>query len=126
MSVLQVLAAPAATFVSAAGYQVGSGRLVPSVAAVLGLAGVVIGGLARARSGGAGNWRAAAVLALVAGLISVAVGGLHAANAAGGLGTGNGLAGAVLAVVLGLIAVVVSGLTLARARRLSPGVPPRA
>jgi hypothetical protein len=117
MPVLHVLAAPSAVYVVAAGYEIGTGRLVPSAAAVVGLASVVIGGLALARSGHAGNGPAGAVLALVAGLISVAVGGLHAVNAAGGLGTGNGLAGAVIAVVLGLIGAVVGSIALARSHR---------
>ncbi|GAA0734428.1 hypothetical protein Drose_34925 [Dactylosporangium roseum] len=106
MSVLHVLAA---------GYELGTGRLVPTVAAVIGLAGLVIGGLALARPGRTGTGRA--VLALAAGLLSALVGSVHGANAAGGLGTGNGLAGAVIAVVLGLAGVVVAGLALARARR---------
>jgi hypothetical protein len=117
MSVLHVLAAPPASHVSAAGYELGSGRLVPSVAAVVGLASVVIGVLALARSGGGRSGRARVVLALAAGLISAVVGGLHAANAAGGLGTGNGLAGAVIAVALGLIGMAVAVLALARSRR---------
>ena len=37
MSVLHSLAAPVAIYVSAAGYEVGTGRLVPSAAAVVGL-----------------------------------------------------------------------------------------
>jgi hypothetical protein len=86
---------------------------VPSVAAVVGLISVIIGGLALARPAG----RAArAVVVLAMALISVIVGGLHAANSAGGLGTGNGLAGAIVAVVLGLIGMVLGGLVLARAR----------
>lgn len=121
MSVLHALAAPAAAhvFVAADGHDVGSGRLVPTVAAVVGLISVVVGGLALARSGrsGTGNGRARAITALVAGLISVVVGGLHMAYSAGGLGTGNGLAGAVVALVAGLIGMVVSGLALARSRR---------
>ena len=121
MSVLHLLAAPAAAHVSVAagGYDLGSGRLVPTVAAVVGLISVVTGGLALARSGriGTGNAQAGAVVALVTGLIGVVVGGLHAANAAGGLGTGNGLAGAVVALVLGLIGMVTGGLALARSRR---------
>jgi hypothetical protein len=96
-------------YVHAAGYEIGTGRLVPSAAAVLGLMSVVIGGLRRTRKGGA--------LALALGFAAASVGGLHAANAAGGLGTGNGLAGAVVAVVLGLIGMVAGGLALARTRR---------
>jgi hypothetical protein len=121
MSILHVSAAPAAAhvLVAADGYDIGSGRLVPAVAAVVGLIGVVIGGLALARSGriGTGNGRAGALVALAAGLISVVVGGLHMANSAGGFGTGNGLAGAIVALVLGLIGMALSGLALARSRR---------
>ncbi|MFC7532049.1 DUF6223 family protein [Actinoplanes sp. GCM10030250] len=92
-----------------AGYEVGTGRLVPSVAAVIGLISVVVGVRALLRSR-----RTAALLAVGAAMIAVAVGGVHAANAAGGLGTGNGLAGAVIAVLLGVIGLVTSGLALAR------------
>jgi len=110
MSVLFSLAAPA--YVTAAGYQLGTGRLVPGVAALVGLAGVVAGGWAlRRRSRGAGAG------AMLAGLISVVVGGLHAANAAGGIGTGNGLAGAIFAVLLGVFALAGGGLALVRSRR---------
>jgi hypothetical protein len=115
MSVLHLLAAPSPSVVLAAGYELGTGRFVPTVAAVVGLAGLVIGGLALARPGRATTARITA--ALVAGLFSVVVGGLHAANAAGGLGTGNGLAGAVVAVALGLIGLAVASLALARSRR---------
>jgi hypothetical protein len=112
---LQLLpVAPEAAHVSAiAGYEIGSGRTVPTVAAAVGLISVVIGGLVLARSAG----RAGAIVTLVAGLISMAVGGLHAANSAGGLGTGNGLAGAIIALALGLIGMILGGLALARSRR---------
>jgi hypothetical protein len=110
-----------ATPASAAGATgIGSGRLVPGVAAVVGLIGVVLGGLALVRSAGrigTGNGRRESIAAGVAGLISVVVGGLHAANSAGGLGTGNGLAGAIVAMVVGLIGIVLGGLGLARSRR---------
>ena len=105
---------------AAGGTGIGSGRLVPTVAAVVGLIGVVLGGLALARSAGSigtGNGRRGAIAAGVAGLISVVVGGLHSANSAGGFGTGNGLAGAIVAMVLGLIGRVLGGLVLARSRR---------
>jgi hypothetical protein len=99
---------------------IGTGRLVPTAAALAGLISVVSGGLPLARSAGRigiGNGRAGAILALVTGLISVVVGGLHAANSAGGFGTGNGLAGAVAALVLGLIGMSLGALALARSRR---------
>jgi hypothetical protein len=102
--------------VHAAGYELGSGRLVPSTAAVVALVSVVLGGWAVARSGRTRNGRAAAALAVAGGLLAAGVGGLHAANSAGGLGTGNGLAGAVLAVALGLIGTGCGGLALARRR----------
>jgi hypothetical protein len=105
---------------AAGGTGIGSGRLVPTVAAVVGLIGVILGGLALARSAGrigTGNGRRGAIAAGVAGLISVVVGGLHSANSAGGFGTGNGLAGAIVAMVVGLISMVLGGLALARSRR---------
>ena len=122
MSISHLLAAPAAVHAAAiGGYDLGSGRVVPTVAALVGLVGVVMSGLALARSArrtGADDGRAAAVAGPVLGLISVTVGGLHAANSAGGLGTGNGLAGAIIAVALGLIGAVLGGLALARSRRV--------
>jgi hypothetical protein len=101
--------------VVAAGYQVGTGRLVPSLAAVLALCSVVAGVRAVARRHRAGRpWT---VAALVAGLVAAAVGAVHAATAAGGLGTGNGLAGAVVAVALGVLGAALCGVALARGRR---------
>ncbi|TWF79528.1 hypothetical protein FHX44_115461 [Pseudonocardia hierapolitana] len=116
-SVHLLLSAPetAHATVAAGGYVLGVGRTVPTSAAVLALAGVVVGGWALARPG---DRRAVPITALVMGLIGVVVGGVHGANAAGGLGTGNGLAGAVIAVVLGLVGVVLAGLALARSRRI--------
>jgi hypothetical protein len=102
------------------GYHVGSGRAVPSVAALVGLVSVIVGGLVTARSArgsGAGNRRTGAVWALVLGLISLLVGGLHTANSAGGFGTGNGLAGALVALVLGLVGMLLGSLALVRTRR---------
>ena len=96
----------------AAGYEAGTGRLVPSAAAFLALAGVLAGVFALARSR-----RTWSILALTAGALGAGVGGVHAANSAGGLGTGNGLAGAVIAVVLGVIGMVVGALALARGSR---------
>jgi|SRR6185369_3554970 len=93
-------------------------RLWATMAAGLALAGVVIGGLALARSAGRigkGNGRMWAIAALVAGLIAVFNGGLNLAIAKGGPGTGNGVVGGAVAVVLGLIAMVLGG--LARSRR---------
>jgi hypothetical protein len=111
---------PSVLLIAAGDAGIGAGRLVPTVAAVIGLIGVILGGFALARSSRrrARSGQLGAIAAEVAGLISVAVGGLHAANSAGGFGTGNGLAGAIVAIVLGLISMVLGGLALVRARRL--------
>jgi hypothetical protein len=109
---------PSAMLIAADG--IGSGRLMPTIAAVIGLIGVVLGGQVLVRSRRAGNGRAGAIVAAVLGLISFVVGGLHTANSAGGFGTGNGLAGAIVAIVLGLVGMVLGGLALARSRRPEP------
>jgi hypothetical protein len=95
-------------------------RIWGSAAALLALVGVVIGGLALARSAGRignGNGGRGSIVALVAGLIAVVNGGLVVVTADGGLGTGNGIAGGYLALALGLIAMVLGGLARARSRR---------
>jgi hypothetical protein len=107
---------PSAMLIAAGG--IGSGRLLPTVAAVVGLIGVVLGGRALALSRRPGNGRAGALVAAVLGLVSLVIGALHAANSAGGFGTGNGLAGAIVAIVLGLVGLALNGLALARSRRL--------
>lgn len=104
----------------AAGIGIGTGRLIPSVAAVVGLIGVVVGGLAFARTD---NRRSGASLAVGLGLSSLVIGGLHAANSGGGVGTGNGLAGAIVAMVVGLSGMVLGGMTLVRPRK--PGADSR-
>ncbi|MEV6811579.1 DUF6223 family protein [Micromonospora sp. NPDC051296] len=117
--------APAAAYVSAepvaaSVYTMSAGRLGASVAAVLALAGVVIGGLALARPAsriGTGSGRRGATMALVAGLIGIALGGLVVATSDSGIGTGNGRGGAYVALAVGLIAVVLGGLALVRSRR---------
>jgi hypothetical protein len=101
--------------VLAAAAGIGSGRLLPSIAAVVGLTGVVIGGLALGSRAG-GRFGRGGTTAVVAGLISLTLGGLHAANSAGGFGTGNGLAGAIVAIVLGLVSLLIGGLAMARLR----------
>ncbi|MFE7323757.1 DUF6223 family protein [Streptomyces sp. NPDC057565] len=125
MPVTFALAAPAAAHASvqpiaASVYTMTPGRLGASMAALIGLTGLVIGGLALARSSGrigTGNARNRALVALVASPISVALGGLVVATADGGLGTGNGLGGGIVAVLVGLIGTVLGGLALARSRR---------
>jgi hypothetical protein len=103
----------------------GSGRLGPTVSALLGLIGAVIGGLAITRasgrnvaSSGVATFieRNGANAALVLGVISLALGGLFLATADGGPGTGNGVVGSIAAIVLGLIALALSGLAHARER----------
>lgn len=124
MAVGFTLAAPAAAHVLARSAQVDSytltaARFWAASAALLGLAGAVIGGLALARSvrriGNGG--KNGAVVALVSGLIAVVGGALNLALADGGPGTGNGVVGGALALVTGLIAMVLGGLALARSRR---------
>ncbi|MFD1150041.1 DUF6223 family protein [Saccharothrix hoggarensis] len=95
----------------------GSGRLLPTAADVVGLLGMVLGGLALRSAGRTGASRRGAIAAGTAGVVSAAVGGLHWANSAGGFGTGNGKAGAIIAVVVGVAAVVLAGLATSRARR---------
>lgn len=86
-----------------------SGRLWSLVAVAVGLAGVVAGGSALARSA-----RRRAVTALAAGLVSAVVGGLVVAAAEGGPGTGYGIVGGFIALVIGLIATALGGLVLRR------------
>jgi hypothetical protein len=107
---------PAATTV----YGMTPRRLWASTAAILALAGVVIGGLALARRGsrvGAASGPLGAGLALVMGLTAAVNGGLNVAVANGGPGTGNGVVGGAAALVLGLVATAIGGLALARSRR---------
>jgi hypothetical protein len=119
-----VLAAPAAAHVlvpdPVSAYALTAGRLWSLVAALLGLAGVVVGGLALARSTGrigTGTGRRGAIVALMAGLAGVVIGGLVVAAAEGGPGTGYGIVGGYVALGAGLIAMALGGLTLVRFRR---------
>jgi len=95
----------------------GSGRLLPTIAAVIGLVGVAVGGAALNRSGHVGTRRTAAFVASAFGLFSLVIGGMHAANAAGGVGTGNGLAGAYVAVGLGLASAILGATVLVNLAR---------
>ena len=95
-------------------------RLWATAAAAVALVGVVIGGLALARSGSrvsTTSGRLGAIVALAAGLIAVVNGGLNLAMANGGPGTGNGVVGGAVAFVLGLIALALGGLAQVRLRR---------
>ncbi|MFD9516299.1 DUF6223 family protein [Streptomyces sp. NPDC059979] len=124
MSVRFMLAAPEAVRVAfqpvaASLFTMSAGRLGATVAALVGLTGVVIGGRAARSAGrmGAGSRPSRASLALVAGLIAMALGGLVVATSDSGIGTGNGRGGAFVALMVGLISMVLGGLALARSRR---------
>jgi hypothetical protein len=111
------LSQPGATTV----YGLTSRRLWATMAVVLALIAVVIGGMAmyrRARRIG-NHRRGAAIVALIMGLVAAVNGGLNLAVANGGPGTGNGVVGAAAAFVLGLVAMGLGGITLARSRRIS-------
>ena len=118
------LAAPAVAHASvqpaaAPVYTMTPERIAASTAALVGVIGAVIGGLALARSvrriGNRG--RRGAIVALVLGPIGLVLGGLIVATADGGVGTGNGVAGGVVAMVVALIGMALGGLALARSRR---------
>jgi Family of unknown function (DUF6223) len=120
------LAAPAAAQVSGqppavSAYTLTPERIAASTAALAGLIGAVIGGLALARSTRriGNNGRRGAIVALVLGPIGLVIGGLVVATADGGLGTGNGLGGGIVAMVVGLIGMALGGLALARSRRIA-------
>ena len=119
------LATPAAAHVSAQSapvdaYTLTTGRLVGTLAALVALAGVVVGGLTLARSAGRitnSNAKRGAIVALVAGLTGMVIGGLVVAAAEGGPGTGYGIVGGFAALAIGLTATVLGWLALARSRR---------
>jgi len=95
-------------------------RLWASIAALLGLLGVIVGGLALTRRAArleTAPDRLAIAVALVAGLIAIINGGLNVIVATGGPGTGNGVVGGAAALVLGLTALMLGGIGLARRRR---------
>lgn len=97
-------------------YALTTGRLVSVIAALVALAGVVIGGLALARSTGRTRKRWP-VVALAAGLTGMLLGGLVVAAAEGGPGTGYGIVGGFVALAIGLIGTALGSLGLARSRR---------
>ena len=94
-------------------------RMVASVAAVIALSAVIVGGLAlaRARRVGTGNGRRGAIVALVLAPIALGIGAVVVSTADGGLGTGNGFGGGIVAMMVGLIGMALGGLALTRARR---------
>jgi hypothetical protein len=108
---------PAATTV----YGPTSRRVWATTAGALALVGVLVGGVALARSVrriGNGGRRGAAV-ALVAGPIAAVNGALVLALAKGGPGSGNGVVGGAGALVLGLIGMALGVLALRRSRRIA-------
>jgi hypothetical protein len=100
----------------AAGYGLTSGRLLATAAALLGLAGVVAGVLARSRFR-----RRGALVAVSSGVLATVGGAVTLAVADGGPGTGNGVVGAWAAVVLGPVAIALGGLVMSRARARTGG-----
>lgn len=117
-------AAPAVAHVSVQAaavdsYTMTAARLWGSLVALLGVAAVVLGGMAlsRAKRGVGNRGRNGAVLAGVFGLIALVGGVVNLAVADGGPGTGNGVVAGGMALVFGPVAVFLSWRTLARARR---------
>ncbi|MFD5826511.1 DUF6223 family protein [Lentzea sp. NPDC060358] len=86
----------------AAAYEMTTGRLWSLIGVVFGLAGLVLGVLAR-RRGGRG------VPALAAGAVGVVLGLVVVLMADGGPGTGYGIVGGYVSLVIGLAAVAVGG-----------------
>jgi hypothetical protein len=93
-------------------------RLWATMSVVMAAVGVVIGGLALARTArlSTASRRLGAIVALVAGVIGAVNGGLNLVMANGGPGTGNGVVGGAAAFVLGLVALAVGALVLVRCR----------
>ena len=124
MPVPSVFASPAVAHASVQSADVAvntltAARFWATSAALLGLAGAIIGGLALARSvrRSGDDGKRGDIVALVSGLIAVVGGALNLALADGGPGTGNGVVAGGAALVLGLTATVLGWLTLARSRR---------
>lgn len=103
----------------AADHGMTSGRLGPTLTALMGLLGLIAGGVALVRATGRTGSRGGkkqAISALVLGTSSLGLGTLFAAQADGGPGTGNGIVGAWLAMLLGVIGLTLAVLALARTR----------
>jgi hypothetical protein len=100
-----------------------SGRVGPTVVALIGLISAVLGGLSIARPTGRGRIKPGqgapvrlrgATLAAALGLFAIVLGTVFAVTADGGLGTGSGLGGAIVSVALGIAGVVLGGIAKAR------------
>lgn len=88
----------------------GSGRLGPTITALLGLAAAVLGARALVRARRPDDWLSPDVrdhrpTALWLGTSAVLLGGIFLAAADGGPGTGNGVVGSAAAIVLGFVAI---------------------
>jgi hypothetical protein len=102
----------------------GSGRVGPTIAALLGLVATALGARAvrrarrpdRAIQPGTGRRRPTALLA---GLLAVLLGVVFIAAADGGPGTGNGVVGSAVAIVLGTVAVVLDRIAAMYENRLA-------
>jgi len=102
-------------------YTLTGDRIVATAAALIALAGVIVGALARRRGRtGTGTGRRESIVAVAAGFVGMVAGAWVVATADGGPGTGNGIVGGFAALVVGLTAVVLGGLALARARARRP------
>jgi hypothetical protein len=137
MSVLVVLAVQAASPVCMSAAEcAGQGvdnflgtpqRVWASAAALVALAGTVIGWLALRSVRRIGNGaRRGAIVALAVGLAGGLNGAVNLAVADGGLGTGNGVFGGAVALMLGSAGAVLGGLALTRSSRAAslPGSAP--
>ena len=105
----------------------GSGRLGPTITALLGLAAAVLAARALARARRPADRTSSAApdhrpTALLLGLSAVLLGGLFLAAADGGPGTGNGVVGSAAAIVLGSIAIGLDRLAATQRSRNSGSV----
>ena len=96
-----------------------AGRTRATVAAIVALISLIIGGLAlrSATRIGSGNGRAGAIVSLLLGLIVIVLSVVHFGNFTGGFGSGSGRAGAIVALVLALISIILGGLALTLSHR---------
>ena len=105
----------------------GSGRLGPTITALLGLAAAVLAARALARARRPADRISSAdrddrPTALLLGLAAVLLGGLFLGAADGGPGTGNGVVGSAAAIVFGSIAIVLDRLAARNEAASSGGI----